>query len=248
MQMNEFISSAIPSVDLILWLFPVSIIYTLISASIVSYLKSVKQVRTAYTRKVFHLLIFAIAGILQIFIGLPAVVIFGTVVSGAVLFAVFKGSGFAFYEAMARPSDTPKRSLFILIPLVTTALGGVTSNLLFPEFASIGYFVGGFGDAVGEPVGSRWGNHRYKVPSLAGVKAERSMEGSLAVFIISFIAASVALVLLGFSIPASFKAGIICAFAGTLVEAVSNHGIDNFTMQVAASGMADFLLVTQPIG
>jgi phytol kinase len=245
MPINEFIYKAVPSADLVLWLLPASIIYTIISAAIVGYLKKEKQVRTPYTRKIFHLLIFTLAGILQIFVGLPAVVIFGTVVSLAVLFAVFKGSGFAFYEAMARPSDAPKRSLFILIPLLTTALGGISSNILFPGFASIGYFVGGFGDAVGEPVGTRWGKHRYNVPSLAGVRAQRSAEGSLAVFIMSFIAASLALYLMGFSTSASTKTGIICAFASTLVEAISNHGLDNFTMQVTASGMAHLLLAEE---
>lgn len=242
MPINEFILKAVPSADLVLWLLPALIIYTSISAAIVGFLKKGKQVRTPYTRKIFHLLIFTLAGILQIFIGLPAVAIFGLVVSLAVLYAVFRGSGFAFYEAMARPSDAPKRSLFILIPLLTTALGGIGSNIFFPAFASIGYFVGGFGDAVGEPVGTRWGKHRYKVPSLAGVKAQRSIEGSLAVLIMSFIAASLALYLMGYSTPASIKTGLICAFVSTLVEAFSSHGIDNFTMQVTASGMAHLML------
>lgn len=242
MQIKEFLSDAIPSIGLIVWLVPVVIIYTILSAAIVGYLKKELKISTPYTRKIFHLLIFIVAGVLQIFIGLPAVVILGIVVSLAVLFAVSKGSGFSFYEAMARPSDAPKRSLFILIPLLTTALGGIASNVFFPAFASIGYFVGGFGDAVGEPVGTRWGKHRYRVPSLAGVKAHRSAEGSFAVFIMSFIAASLALYLIGFSASAGIKAGIICAFASTLIEAFSTHGLDNFTMQVTASGMAYLLL------
>lgn len=242
MQINEFLSNAIPSIGLLTWLLPAVIAYTIFSAAIVGYLKEEKQVRTPYTRKIFHFLIFTVAGVLQIFIGLSAVIIFGIVVSLGVLFAVLKGSGFSFYEAMARPSDAPKRSLFILIPLLTTALGGVVSNLFFPAFASIGYFVGGFGDAVGEPVGTRWGKHKYNVPSLAGVRAQRSAEGSFAVFIMSFIAASLALYLMGFSAPVSIKTGVICAFASALIEAFSNHGLDNFTMQVTASGMAYLLL------
>jgi len=38
----------------------------------------------------------------------------------------------------------------------------------------------GWGDAVGEPVGTRFGRHPYRVPSLAGVPATRTLEGSLA--------------------------------------------------------------------
>ena len=242
MEFGEFFSKAIPSARLTLWLLPVVVLYTLLSAQLVGYLKRKHGIITPYTRKLFHLLIFSLAGVLQIYIGLSAVVLMGTVVSLSVLFAVVKGSGFPFYEAMARPTDAPKRSLFILIPLITTALGGIVSNIVFPGFASVGYFVGGFGDAAGEPVGTRWGRHRYRVPSLAGVKAERSVEGSAAVFFMSFIAAVLSLLLLNFSPLLSIKTGFVCAFTGTLVEAVSSHGIDNFTIQIAASGMASIIL------
>ena len=45
--------------------------------------------------------------------------------------AVWRSEGFPFYEAIARPSDAPQRTLFVLVPLATTAVGGVASNLLF---------------------------------------------------------------------------------------------------------------------
>ena len=73
------------------------------------------------------------------------------------------------------------RTLFILVPMLMTALGGVVSNVLFPGWAFVGYMVCGWGDAAGEPVGTRWGRHRYAVPSMAGIPATRSLEGSAAV-------------------------------------------------------------------
>lgn len=240
--LHDFFFNAIPSMEQIIFFVPVLVVYTIVCAFFVGYLKSKKNMGTPYTRKIFHFLIFTAAGLLQIIYGLSVVVIFGSIVSTAVLFAVYKGSGFPFYEAMARPTDRPKRSLFILIPLFTTALGGVLSNIFFPAFASIGYFVGGFGDAIGEPVGTKWGKHRYRVPSLAGVKAERSLEGSTAVLIVSIIAAFLSLLLLDFSVDISLKTALLCGAAATAIEAVSSHGLDNLTIQITAAGVAYWLL------
>ena len=47
---------------------------------------------------------------LQATLGLPAVTLFGSIVSGIVLYAVWRGDGFAFYEALARPSDAPRNA------------------------------------------------------------------------------------------------------------------------------------------
>ena len=239
---EEFLNRALPSPTLIWQLGPFVFFYVLVVSLFVSYLKKRYQVRTAYTRKIFHFLIFSTASIFQLKFGLLAVVLFGSIVSLFVLFAVLKGNNYPFYEVMARDSDRPYRTLFILIPLVTTALGGVLSNIFFSKFAFIGYLVGGWGDAVGEPVGSRWGRHRYSVPSLLGVKATRSLEGSAAVATVSMVVAFVGLYLAGYTLPDSIKTAVICGLGGAAIEAVSNHGLDNLTMQVTAAGLAYWLL------
>lgn len=231
----------LPTPALVAWLLPASIAYAGAAAFLAGYLRISRGVRTPYTRKIFHFTIFTAAGLLQIFRGLPAVVIFGSVTSAMVLYAIWRGDGFPFYEAMARPSDAPRRTLFILIPLITTALGGVTSNLLFPAWAFVGYLVCGWGDAVGEPVGTRWGAHRYSVPSMGGVKSTRSIEGSLAVFTAGTAATIAALLLQGLPLQQVLLIGLAAGAAGAIVEAVSTHGLDNFTVQVAASAAAWFL-------
>ena len=231
----------LPSPSLVAWLLPASIAYAVGAAFVAGHLRMTRGVRTPYTRKIFHFTIFTAAGLLQITWGLPAVVIFGSVTSLVVLYAVWRGDGFPFYEAMARQSDAPRRTLFILIPLMTTALGGVTSNLFFPAWAYVGYLVCGWGDAVGEPVGTRWGRHRYNVPSMGGVKSTRSLEGSLAVFLAGSAATAVALALQGIPMPQTLLIAFGAGLAGALVEAISTHGLDNFTVQVAASAAAQFL-------
>lgn len=237
-----FFRRALPDVSLIILLSPFFIIYTALAAGFSGWLRVNKKIRTPYTRKTFHLFIFTMASILQFTGGLKTVALFGSIVSLFVLYAVYRGDKFPFYEAMARPTDAPHRTLFIIIPLLTTAVGGLTANFFFGNFSYIGYLVGGWGDAVGEPVGARWGNHKYQVPSLAGVPATRSLEGSTAVVIVSTIAAFIGLTALHISFSVAILTAAACGVIGALVESFSNHGLDNFTIQVAAAGMAYLFL------
>jgi len=240
--LKDFLQRAIPSTNLITLAGPFILIYVVLVAILVCYLKKHHQVRTPYTRKIFHFLIFSTAGIFQYRFGLPLVVLFGSIVSVFVLATVMAGEGFVMYEVLARESDRPHRTLFVLVPLLTTALGGVLINIFFMKFAFIGYLVGGWGDAVGEPVGTRWGKHRYAVPSLMGVPAQRSLEGSTAVIFVSTLVAFLALHYTGYSLLTALGTAILCGLGSAAVEAVSNHGLDNLTIQVAAAGIAFMLL------
>jgi phytol kinase len=139
---------------------------------------------TGYTRKLFHFLIFFTAVGLHLWGGMPAVNILGAAMGVYVLLIVRAGEGNAFFEALAREKDFPRRGYFIILPYLTTALGGLLSNLFFGAFAVMGYLIGGAADAVAEPVGVRFGKHRYKVSSLRKVEStERSVEGSVSVFV-----------------------------------------------------------------
>lgn len=240
--LERFIIEAWPTPEEWLIFVPLAAAITWPASWFAGWLKTGRNWRTAYTRKIFHFLIFTSASFLQLYAGLSAVVIFGLITSLFVLAAVIKGASSPFYLAIARPGDAPKEKLFILVPLLTTAMGGVISNLFFGNLAGIGYLVGGWGDAVGEPVGSRWGRHRYKVPSLAGVKATRSFEGSAAVGFTGSVVAFLGFLALGISPHQALIYGFACGTGGMLIEAVSTHGLDNLTIQLAASGIAYALL------
>lgn len=207
-------------------------------ASGVGRLRTRRGIRTPYTRKIFHFVVFTAAGAAQLAWGRPAAVLLGIVVGAWVLYGVARGDGYPFYEALARPSDEPRRGLFVVLPLAATAVGGVAANLLFPAHAVVGYLVCGWGDAVGEPVGVRWGRHTYHVPTLAGVPAERSLEGSAAVALAGTLAAIGGLGLAGSSPQGAAVGGLACGVAGAVVESVSHHGLDNVTIQLAAAGTA----------
>src|SRR5690606_10363137 len=115
------------------------IAYASAAAAFVGWLRVKRGVQAPYTRKVFHFMILTVATLIHVRWGLPGVVVYGSGVALVVIAGVLKGDGFAFYEAIARPTDAPRRSLFVLVPLLTTAVGGVVANLLFPAWAHVGY-------------------------------------------------------------------------------------------------------------
>jgi len=236
------IEKFIPSVSFIqsyaVWI----VLYIAIIAFLVGFLKVKFKVRTAYTRKLFHFFIFTAAAVLQFLYGLQATVLFGGSVMLLILFAVLKGEKNSLYQALARESDQPYSTRFIVLPLLATAAGGVLSNVFFPAFAFVGYLVGGWGDAIGEPVGSKWGKHKYQVPTLFGVKATRSLEGSLAVFLVSTLICFGVFSFLSYTTHTALLYALIVAFCATLTEAFSSHGLDNLTMQFVTAMVSTYLL------
>jgi phytol kinase len=195
--------------------------------------------RTGLTRKVFHFFIFTTVAVLEWRLGTPAVCLFGAACTVAVFTAVWRGPGGLLYEAIARPQDAPHRTLFVLLPYFATLAGGLASNMAFGPVAIAGYLVTGLGDAIGEPVGTMFGAHTYRVRSLSSVPATRSLEGSAAVFVMSAVA-----LLLAAAVSPEItlsKSGVakvlVIAAASAAVEAVSPHGWDNLTMQVLPTAL-----------
>ena len=234
----EAIIRLIPALQDVAIGVPLALIAAAVFGGAASLLRVRRRLAVPYTRKLFHIGIFTIAAGAHAVFGAPAVVAYGTTVALVVVFAVARGDGYALYEALARPSDAPHRALFVIVPMLTTALGGLGAAWLFDRFAAVGYMVAGWGDAAGEPVGTRWGRHRYRVPSMAGVEVTRSIEGSLAVFVVGTLAAVPALLLLDLAPLQVATAAIAAGAAGTIVEAISTHGLDNLTVQVVAAGAA----------
>jgi phytol kinase len=236
------IQALIPGPHTILRVAPIALVYGALAAAVAAWLRVRRGVRTPYTRKTFHFLIITCTLLIQLWWGVSGVIVYGSVIALLVLYACYRGNGHPFYEAIARPTDEPHRTRYIFIPLVTTALGGLLSNLFFPGYAQVAYLAVAWGDAVGEPVGTRWGRHRYRVPSLFGVPATRSIEGSAAVWLATSTAAFVALAVAGQDPLRAAGAALLIGAAGAGAEAVSHHGLDNLTIQVATAATAAALL------
>ena len=93
-----------------------------------------------------------------------------------------------------------------------------------------------WGDAFAAIIGKRWGAHTFSI-----VGQTRSIEGSLAMFVFSFAATFIALVVFGQSTPASLILSLLVALVASIVEAISPFGIDNLTVPLT-SALVLFLL------
>lgn len=212
------------------------------AGALAGYLKASKGLKTNYTRKIFHFIVYSVATGVTWLWGLPATAIFGTCAMFFLMFAIWRGEGSILYEGIAREQDTPQRTFYLIVPFLATAAAGVLDNVIFGAFASIGYLCVGWGDAIAEPFGVRFGKHKYRVRTLTGIKCQRSLEGSASVFVASSVAASLLLYSQLNSLVTSIVCGTIIGAVSALVEAFSPHGGDNFTIQVAASATAFFLI------
>lgn len=231
-----------PSLHYWMLVFPLGILLGSAAGWFAGYSKKRWNLPAGYSRKIFHFLIFTLAGAIGAGGGFEAVQVFGAAIGVVVGYAVLQGYGSRLFAALARPSDAPYERFYIITPFLMTALGGMASNILFGQFAIIGYIATGWGDAAGEPAGTRWGKHKYRIPALRGLYVCRSIEGSIAVFLASFIGC--AIILYGqFVIPAwtILATSFVISLVTTAVEAVSYHSLDNLTIQIAASGTCAFL-------
>ncbi len=239
---QKLIERFLPEADILQQLLLPILLVSLFAALLSAWMKR-KGIRTPYTRKTFHFVIFSLAGILQYHYGLQAVSLLGGIVFIMVVVAVIVGKKWWFFRALARETDAPHEKKFIILPLLATAIGGIISNIFFPGTAYIGYFVGGWGDAIGEPVGTRWGKHKYTVPTLFGVRATRSIEGSTAVMLLSTTIATICLMqITPFGFANCLLYGAICGLAAAVVESISSHGLDNLTIQVCAAGVLHYFI------
>jgi len=240
----DFFVANFPSAKALAVGCPVAFLWAVACLMFAGFLKTRGNWKTGYTRKVIHSLIFGSVVVVHWIWGTPGVCVFGGMTTLAIAYALLRGSGHFMYEAMAREKDAPRRTHYIVVPYFATLIGGLLSNIFFPRAAVFGYLVAGLGDAIAEPVGTRFGKHQYRVPAVRGVRAVRSLEGSSSVLIVSALALIVCLALSPqFALSwRSLLIVVLIAAISTLVEAVSPHGWDNATMQVVPALLGTVLL------
>lgn len=244
MMNQSSILNYLPSLTTLLICGPGGLLWSYFCLSFAGRLR-MRGFNTGYTRKIFHVLTFLSAVVVQTLFGFVAVCLFGTMVSLVIAYALLRGSGNKLYEALAREQDGRHRSYYIVLPYFATLIGGVASNILFGPLAVIGYLVGGLGDAAGEPIGTRWGRHRYAIPSAGKMSgATRSYEGSLGVLIVTLVALVIAIAISP-GLHLNFKTAIALPFialACAVTEGISPHGWDNTSMQLVPTLLVAMLL------
>jgi phytol kinase len=234
----------VPNLKTLVAVALLSLVWSYCCLSLAANLKTRIRLRTGYTRKVFHVLIFSSAVLAQTIGGFAVVCVFGLMVSVVVAHAVFSGPGHPIYEALAREQDRPARTYYIVVPYFATLIGGVTSSIFFGPLAVVGYLVGGLGDAAGEPVGTRWGKHQFVSPAVGTAMGNKSFEGSFGVLLASTAALLISVAIspeLHFDVRSVIALPLI-AFVCTIVEAFSPRGWDNVPMQIVPTVLVAVLL------
>lgn len=104
----------------------------------------------------------------------------------------------------------------------------------FEQYAMVGIMAMTWGDAFSSIIGKRFGKHSYTVLGNKGHK--RTLEGSLAGFVFTFVAVAITLAILSsLSLPLILLGGLFAAIVGTLLEAISPWGSDNLTVPIGVS-------------
>lgn len=211
------------------------------------YLKLARGMPIGYTRKLNHAFTLIFAAIW--FLPLPLEVaranfrVAGTILTVLILIVCYahtRGILRYMFYGYAREKDSPHEAFHVWFSFGM----GLAALLLVDTFFNDRLILAtaalllGIGDALGEPIGMRFGKHRYHVGGILCAQGSvRSVEGSLAVVSGSFITALVCLWLFH---PGSNPAWMI-ASAGILalvvavIEAFTPHGLDNFTIPLGAA-------------
>lgn len=126
--------------------------------------------------------------------------------------------------------------------LVLYAISYSALALLFgvkPYIVAAGIFPMAYGDSLAAVFGEYYGKHKYRVFET------KSIEGSLGMFLGSFVSLTLAFLYFGLLYPFTFNP-LVPAFAiaclATVVEGVSPKGLDNVAVPLV--GAATFLILT----
>lgn len=135
------------------------------------------------------------------------------------------------FKAVDRPEDRPYTLIWFSSQIITTLIVILPFSVYFNRINRTGYvfipiLINGLADGMAEPVGIRFGTHKYQTKAcLSNRKYERSYEGSLCVFIISLI------IILSYYSYMTLYQYIFCSisipFLITLTEAYSPHTWDS---------------------
>lgn len=138
-------------------------------------------------------------------------------------------------EAMER--DGGKKDLgTVYYPISLLILVLITfSDFSHPYVGGLGILIMGYGDGLAAIIGKKFGKHKYTI-----INNEKSLEGSLSMFTVSFL---ISLILLSIYSPSLILIkAIIVAGVATVLEAFSPFGLDNLTVPILVSAFYQIFL------
>ncbi|MCF0147551.1 MAG: phosphatidate cytidylyltransferase [Clostridium sp.] len=132
------------------------------------------------------------------------------------------------FKAMERDgSKNDLGTVYFAVSLLILAL--ITfRNIEYSYIGALGILIMGYGDGLAAVIGVKYGKHTFEV-----LGNKRSLEGSLAMFIFSFVVSVIILYI--FSGTNVFLYSLIIAIVSTGLEALSPYGLDNLTVPLGTS-------------
>ena len=213
--------------------------YTLVLILVSGKMDRVLNIPRKSARKFLHMMI----GNLPFFIPFFTTNIFPTLIAGSFILVTFLASPYSPFDNIGRRL---KRLADITeeghqLGLVFYAISYTFLALFFnpkPYVIAAGILPMAYGDAAASMVGEKYGRRKYKLV------AEKSLEGSAAMFLVTFASFSASLAFFSVLYPLSPIDKILPALAvatvATLVEGFSPMGFDNLT--VPAFSVLTFLM------
>jgi phytol kinase len=106
----------------------------------------------------------------------------------------------------------------------------------YPEFTVIGILIMAWGDGLAAVVGQRFGQHPYEI-----FGGKKSLEGSLTMFLVSFLMAGLILTSTQGNPLSSWGIALVVAMVATGLESFSWLGIDNLLVPLGSTFCAFYL-------
>jgi dolichol kinase len=152
-------------------------------------------------------------------------------------FVVINAISFRF--RLIRSMEGERRNVgTILYPLSIAALLLWSFGTARAPYAAAGVLAMTYGDAAASLVGRRFGRRHYRVGP-----QRRTLEGSLTMAVVSYLAILGALLWMGVELDtAHLGAALLTALVATLLEAVSLYGFDNLLVPVGTALTLTWLL------
>jgi phytol kinase len=233
---------------IIMWLTGILVIY--------------RNVKVNYTRKINHFALLVVPFLMNIITRRPPAT--STSSSNSFVDVIVLMSGLLFFVLLTkpirsrirfldvafrgidRPEDRPYTLLWMTIQtagnyLATIPISAYLTSIGKPQIIFILILINGIGDGLAEPVGIRFGKHKYVTNALFTKQTyTRSMEGSLCVFCVSII--SLVIFQGMFSTGEFLSLMIFLPIVMTVTEAKAPHTLDNPLMFLTGSGVIYFIL------
>ena len=214
------------------------------------------NIRVNYSRKVSHILIWSatfiadqIANIDESMISILWNVFFAAL--GLMLWTIpirkYDPTGLMdiVYSGVDRPEDRPNSLKWLVWQNIGVGLSVLPFGLLWDywkveDFILVPIMIVTFGDGLAEPIGIKFGKHKYKVKGLCtDQEYTRSLEGSFMVFLSGIVI--LCAIYQEFE-RAEFIANlIILPFIATICEAVAPHSLDNPIIIIVTSSILSLI-------